>query len=151
MQQSAKPRKLWGSPKVLLSANELIIEEKYYPLIVTYGAFVELAPEVKPEPKAPETKPETPWTTMQKVLGIIAAIFIGIFLLLLWWDDSSSSSGGSNVKYRLVMVSDFGNVTALEHTNQKKLRQIAAAVNEALVARGITPQTGVYNAADAGQ
>lgn len=149
MSQPSKPRKLWGSPKVFLSANELIVVEKYYPLASTRGAFVELMPEVKPEAKEPQ--PPTVWT-LKKILGVIAAIFILIFAIFIFWDDSSSSSGsGGNRKYRLVMVSDFGNVTALEHTNQKKLQEIAASVNAALVARGITPQTGVYNAADAGQ
>ncbi len=150
MSNQPKPRKLWGSPKVLLSADALIVQEKYYPLDSTRGAFVEVMPEVAPPPKAPPP-PSTPWTTLKKILGCIALFFILIFAFLVSWDSDSNSAGGSGGRrnYRLVMVSNSGNVTALEHSNQKKLQEIASALNEALVARGITPDTGVYNNADA--
>jgi hypothetical protein len=139
-----KPKKLWGNPKVFLSANELIVEEKYYVLAQTQGAYVEPVP-VAAKTETTQGQPEAPVSFGTKVLQVVSLI-VGLILVLLalifvvWWNDSYSG-GGSSKKYRLILVSDLGTIVALEHQNEKKLKEIASTVNQTLVARGITPQT----------
>jgi hypothetical protein len=148
-QATLKPKKLWGKPKVLISATDLIIDERYYALGQTLGAYVELLPEPAPPPK-PDAAPATP--TKSSFGKTVATIFCIIFVILLvvfvsWWlGDYNTSSGGNSKKYRLVLVNaQSGPVSVLEHTNQKKLTEIASQVNQILTSRGITPQTGYAN------
>jgi hypothetical protein len=149
-QATLKPQKLWGKPKVLITATDLIIDERYYTLAQTLGAYVELIPAPAPAPK-PDAAPATPTKssfgkTVATIFGIILVILIIVFVS--WWygDYNTSSGGGSSKKYRLVLVNaQSGPVSVLEHTNQKKLTEIASQVNQILTSRGITPQTGYGN------
>jgi|GEM_PF-2506597 len=128
-----KPKKLWGNPKVFMSANELIIEEKYYALAQTQSAYVELvpaAPKAEEAPKPPADAGASFLKTIKIIGGII--LFLLIVLFVIWWNDSYSSGGSGSNKYRLVLVSNFGTVVALEHPNEKKLKEIAALVNQAV-------------------
>jgi hypothetical protein len=146
-----KPKKLWGGkPQVFISATDLIIKERYYALAQTLGAYVELVPAPAPAPK-PDAAPATP--TKSSFGKTVATIFGAIMLILLlvfvvWWlgDTPFFSGSGNSKKYRLVLVhAQSGPVSVLEHTNQKKLTEIASQVNQILVSRGITPQTGYAN------
>ena len=143
-QATVKPKKLWGNPKVFMSPTDLIVEERYYPIAHTLGAYVEPVPvEAKPaEPAKFDTRP--PY--MKILTGIwYAIIIIFVIVFISWWNDGYSSSGsGSNTKHRLVLVSESGPIVALEHTNVKKLKDIAGQVNQTLVSRGISPQTATY-------
>jgi hypothetical protein len=123
-QPALKSKKLWGNPKVFLSADELIVEEKSYVLAQIKGAYIELAPEAEAQKDF--------GTIVWKVLRIILEILTIIF---------AYTSSPSSKKYQLILVSDAGLLVALEHQNAKKLMEISIAVNQALRAMGITPQT----------
>lgn len=145
----AKPRKLWGSQKVFLTANELIIAEKYYPLNQTRGAYVEQVPVPVVAAKTEEPKPPASLLSTLKTIALwIFAIVAIVLALFLFW-DSDSSSGSGSVKYQLVMNSTSGKVVILQNTDQKKLKEVAEAVNQALAAQGITPETASYEQAQA--
>jgi hypothetical protein len=66
-------------------------------------------------------------------------LFVIIFVAIIF--AGSYFSNPSSKKYRLILVSDTGLLVAMEHQNAQKLMVIARAVNQALTARGITPQT----------
>jgi hypothetical protein len=134
MQQAVtKPKKLWGNPKVFISANELIIDEKVYPLAQTHQAFVELVPEA-PKIEEPPKPPADTWSSLRKTVMIVVGIFLFLLVVLfvIWWNDDYYSSSSNSRKHRLILVSDFGNVVALEHHNEKKLKEIANLVNQAV-------------------
>lgn len=146
---SPKPRQLWNNPGVMLSDSVLVIEGKYYPLNQIRGAFVEKAPAPKPGEKAPTAQPVKKPATFGSVMKSIGLVFLIVFLLAfsLFWNDADSGTGGAKQPYRLVLNSDFGRKEVLEHTNRKKLNQIAQEVNKKLVAQGRQPQTEGFEAA----
>lgn len=149
-QTQTKPKKLWGKPKVFMSASHLIIEERYYALAQTRGAYVEPVPQEEVKAAANKTEPpQTPadsWSTFRKTVMIVVGIVVAILVILFiaWWNDGYNTygSGGSAKKYRLMLVSEYGPVVALEHSNEKKLKEIASEVNNYLSSQGITPQSG---------
>jgi hypothetical protein len=123
-QPALKPKKLWGNPKVFLSANELIVAEKSYVLAEIKGAYLDLAPEAEVQ----KDFGTIVWKVLRLLLEILSAIFAG-------------TVSPSSKKYQLILVSDAGLLVAVEHQNAQKLMEIAIAVNQALKAMGITPQT----------
>ena len=146
-QVAIKSKKLWGNPKVFMSATDLIVEERYYALGQTHGAYVEQAPEEAAKVQQPTADTQSGFN---KTLTIIGAFFLIILIIVFvsWWYDgynNYSSGGGSSKKYQLILVGDGGPVVVLIHQNVKKLKEIATQVNQTLVDRGISPQTGVYN------
>lgn len=140
--KNMQPKKLWGNPKVFISANELIIEERYYSLAQTHSAYVEPVPVEAPKTGEPPKAPADAWTGFRKTIMIIAGIilFLLIVLFVIWWNDDYSSGSGSR-KYRLVLVSNFGTVVALEHHNEKKLKEIANLVNQAVANSSVIGST----------
>ena len=95
----------------------------------------------------PDADRKRPKSGFRKVLTYIwlAIVILFVIVFVSWWNDGYSSygSGGrASGKYRLVLVSTGGPVVVLEHHNEKKLKEIAGQVNQSLVSRGITPQTG---------
>lgn len=147
---TVKPKKLWGNPKVAIDADNLIIDERYYSLAQTFGAYVEPAPEA-PKPEKTETKEDNRSTFRKVILGIwIVIVIIFVLIFVAWWNDGFDTygSGGQSKNHQLVLISNNGPVIVLQHTNQKKLKKIAAQVNAVLVGKGITPQTGYTQASN---
>src|SRR5689334_8404379 len=97
-QPVAKPKKLWGKPKVFMSLTHLIIEERYYALDQTRGAYVEPIPEeaLKAETKAAQTPPSSDKRSdFRKALDIIGGIVIILFVVVFmsWWNDGYDNYG----------------------------------------------------------
>ena len=144
-QPIANSQKLWSKPKVLMSPTDLIIEGRYYPLDQIQGAYSELVP--APQELIEPLPPPKPRKGFSKVLFIIGIVIIAAFASILGGDAFFGSVGGAKIapkEYKLILIRANDPTAVLVHSNQQKIEEITSQINQALISRGISPQTAIY-------